>query len=108
MPRGDGYGGRPAQRWVAAVLERDGDTCHLCGHAGAESADHLKPRETHPHLMYDVANGKPVHHQPCPVCGVRCNIRRKSKPLTAVGPVSALEFFDSGPRPEQEIGRAHV
>lgn len=100
MPRGDGYGGKPAQRWVAAVLAELGDTCHLCGHAGADSADHLKPRATHPHLMYDVRNGKPVHHKPCPVCGVRCNIRRKAKPLVGVAPLDALAFFERAPMTE--------
>ena len=97
MPRGDGYGGRPAQRWVALVLDTYGTTCHLCQHPGADSGDHLLPRSTHPHLMYDVGNGRPAHHQPCPVCGVRCQTRRKDKPLTAAEPIDRVRFFE--PRP---------
>jgi len=89
------WGGRAAQRWVAAVLDRYGTTCHLCQHEGAESGDHVQPRSTHPWLALDVTNGRPVHHKPCPVCGVRCNIRRKAKPLTAAAPVDGLGFFET-------------
>ena len=94
MPAGDGYGGRAARRWVAAVLDTYGTSCHLCGHPGAESGDHIKPRATHPELMYVVENGRPVHHQPCPVCGVRCNSRRKAKPLVTAEPVDRVRFFE--------------
>lgn len=96
MPAGDGYGGRRAQAWVAAVHRRYGTTCHLCHHAGADSADHLQPRATRPDLMYDVDNGRPVHHRRCPVCGVACNIARKSRPLAVAPERDELAFFDSG------------
>jgi hypothetical protein len=100
MPRGDGYGGRRAQRWVAGVLDRYGTTCHLCHHPGATSADHVVPRSQLVrrgllHLMYDIDNGRPAHHAPCPVCGVRCQLRRKDKPLTAAPPLDRLTFFDT-------------
>lgn len=98
-PRGDGYGGRPAQRWVAMVLDTYGTTCHLCHHPGAESADHLTPRSElarrgELHRMYELANGRPAHHQPCPVCGVRCQTRRKDKPLTTAPPADNVAFFE--------------
>lgn len=96
MPRGDGYGGRRAQAWVAAVLRTYGSTCHLCHHPGADSGDHLQPRATHPELMYVVANGRPVHHKPCPTCGVSCNLRRKAKPLQLAPQRDELMFFESG------------
>jgi len=100
MPRGDGYGGRRAQAWVAAVLATYGDTCHLCRHGGADSADHLRTRGARPDLMYVVANGRPVHHKrPCPWCGKRCNIIRKDKPLTAAPPTDARQFFERTRRP---------
>jgi hypothetical protein len=97
MPKGDGYGGQPARHWVRAVLDTYGTTCHLCQHQGADSGDHLQPRSTHPQLMYVTTNGRPVHHKPCPVCGVRCNIRRKDKPLTVVPRVRDLSFFKRHP-----------
>ena len=90
MPRGDGYGGRRAQRWVAAVLNQHGTTCHLCRHGGAESADHIKPRATHPWLMYDVTNGRPVHHRACPVCGRTCNTSRGTDPIRTAEPLDRL------------------
>lgn len=101
MPKGDGYGGAPAARWVAIVLKRDGDLCHLCRHVGADSADHIVPRvelvaRGQLDRLYDPTNGKPVHHKPCPVCGVRCNSRRKAKPLDALPAVDAVRFFDTG------------
>lgn len=95
MPRGDGYGGRRAQAWVQLVLARYGSTCHLCHHAGADSADHLQPRATRPELMYEVTNGRPVHHKRCPTCGVSCNIKRKAKPLSAAPERDEVTFFDS-------------
>lgn len=88
------WGGRAAQDWVASVLRTYGTTCHLCHHGGADSGDHLRPRKTHPELQLEVSNGRPVHHKPCPTCGVRCNIRRKAKPMTAAEPVDALTFFE--------------
>ena len=97
MPRGDGYGGRAAVQWVAAVLRTYGTTCHLCRHGAADSGDHLLTRAARPELMYVVSNGRPVHHKPCPTCGVRCNLRRKAKPLLVAPERDELAFFDSSP-----------
>lgn len=94
MPRGDGYGGRRAQSWVAAVLEEYGTTCHLCRHDGADSADHIRPRSDRPDLMFTVSNGRPVHHKPCPACGRTCNITRKDRPLAVAPTTDALQFFE--------------
>ncbi len=101
MPAGDGYGGRRAQRWVAAVLAEHGDLCHLCHHPGAESADHIVTRAElvergELYRLYELGNGRPVHHKRCPVCSVACNTRRKSQPLTTAPPVDDVRFFDSG------------
>jgi hypothetical protein len=97
MPRADGYGGRQAQRWVASVLATYGDRCHLCHHGDADSGDHIKPRSTHPDLMYVTSNGRPVHHQPCPHCGQRCNVKRKDTPMRSAEPRDALGFFERTP-----------
>lgn len=91
------WGGRAAQTWVAQVLRTHGTVCHLCRHGGADSGDHIRPRSTHPELAYDPANGLPVHHEPCPVCHIRCNIRRKDKPLTAAPPIDETGFFERTP-----------
>jgi hypothetical protein len=83
---------------VAAVLDTYGTRCHLCGHEGAESADHLVPRSDPDRgraLMYVVGNGRPAHHKPCPVCGVRCQLRRKDKPITTAPPLDRLTFFET-------------
>lgn len=95
-----GYGGRRATSWVAAVLNTYGTTCHLCLHPAADSGDHLRPVVTHPDLMYDVTNGRPVHHKRCPTCGKACNIARRAKPLTAPPPVNDVTFFER-PRPAE-------
>lgn len=96
MPPGGEWGGRAAQAWVASVLREYGTTCHLCHHGGADSGDHVRPRITHPHLALVVSNGRPVHHKPCPTCGVRCNNVRKAKPMTTAESVDALGFFEAG------------
>lgn len=35
--------GRPWQRLRARIIQRDGGICHLCGHPGADTADHIIP-----------------------------------------------------------------
>lgn len=97
VPAGDGYGGRRAQAWVRAVHNRYGTTCHLCGHEGADSADHLHTRLARPDLMYDVDNGRPVHHRRCPVCAVACNTHRGTKALAIAPARDELAFFERTP-----------
>lgn len=64
------WGGRPAARLVARTLAHYGDRCHLCGRAGADSADHLIPRSRGgPDELH---NMRPVHHNAQP----RCNRKR--------------------------------
>lgn len=73
-----GRRGRPYRRWRAAILARS-TTCWICGHPGADSADHVEPlvdivaRGGDP---LDPDNGAPAHHAPCPTCGRRCNPSR--------------------------------
>jgi 5-methylcytosine-specific restriction endonuclease McrA len=53
-------GGRPWRRLVAYVLTRDAGICHLCGHPGADTGDHLTPLEDGgPEL--DPANVRAAH-----------------------------------------------
>jgi hypothetical protein len=83
------WGGRRAQRFTSRVLELYGTTCHLCGHEGADSADHLLTRSSRPELAYVLSNARPAHHRPCPYCGLRCNTRRGVRPLETPGGVFA-------------------
>lgn len=75
-----GRNGRPWRRNRATVLQAS-TTCWLCGHDGADSADHLIPRAIclatgQTHLLNAISNLAPAHHQPCPTCGQRCNRKR--------------------------------
>ncbi|WP_341257684.1 HNH endonuclease signature motif containing protein [Gordonia malaquae] len=55
---------------MQATLDHYGDVCHLCGAAGADSADHIIPRERGGPDTLD--NLRPVHHS----AGPRCNRHR--------------------------------
>lgn len=61
---------------------RDGNgVCWLCGHLGADAADHKVPLAQGGSDTVD--NLAPAHHlEPCPTCGKKCN-RLKSGKLIA-------------------------
>jgi 5-methylcytosine-specific restriction endonuclease McrA len=61
------------RRLLLAVLARDGDTCWLCGKAGANSVDHLQPQSMGG--GHDPANLRAAHRW--------CNAARKATPLGA-------------------------
>ena len=65
-----------------AKVVRDGQgVCWLCGHKGADAADHKVPIAQGGSDTVD--NLAPAHHfTPCPTCGVKCN-RVKSDKLIA-------------------------
>lgn len=66
------------KRLRIAVFQRDGDTCHMCGHNGADEIDHVmsvgawvrNKIEGNPH---DLANLAPIHSERCITCGQRCH-----------------------------------
>jgi len=68
--------GRPWRRLRAAVLAQS-DRCHICGHPGSQSVDHLVARVDAPHRTLDPSNVAPAHGvEGCPTCGRRCNQSR--------------------------------
>lgn len=56
-----GWNGRRVTQAVAAVIARDHGTCHLCGHTGANSLDHIHPASTHPDLEWEPSNWRAAH-----------------------------------------------
>lgn len=77
MPPTKRLTGRPWRRLKTSVLAHT-TICHICGHDGSDTADHIIPIEkggtNHP------TNLKPAHHDnPCPTCGHKCNREKSNK-----------------------------
>lgn len=73
---------RPARRARAAMFAIYGDTCHICGHHGATTADHLVPISVWPDQPVDPHGMRPAHGVTgCPTCGRRCNSERAAGPV---------------------------
>lgn len=89
---GDPRNGRPYRRAVAACIAAS-DRCHLCGHHGARTADHIvSVKEWFArHGTYkgvnDPTNLTPAHGtlgrvlNRCPVCAQLCNQSRGARAL---------------------------
>ncbi|HEY9416771.1 MAG TPA: hypothetical protein VIQ30_18605 [Pseudonocardia sp.] len=54
-------GGRLARKLARYVIARDQGICWLCGHAGADTADHVIPVVQRPDLQFDPTNMKAAH-----------------------------------------------
>lgn len=67
--------GSARQKRNRALLAEKGDTCHICGHPGAEAVDHVQAL-ARGGSDEDPANLMPAHHKPCPTCGEKCNLRK--------------------------------
>ena len=77
-----------ATRERNARVVRDGNgICHLCGHPGADAADHIIPlarggTDTR-------ANLAPAHHfVECETCGIKCNRAKSDKLIAPVMPLT--------------------
>ena len=64
--------GRRRQARNAKILAAS-DVCHICGHPGADSVDHVVAL-ARGGSDTDPDNLKPAHHNPCPTCDERCNL----------------------------------
>lgn len=66
--------------WRTGVFARYGDQCHLCGHGGADSADHLVPLSVWGNQPYDPRLSRPAHGVAgCNECGLKCNSSRGNR-----------------------------
>lgn len=63
-------GGRRWDRTVKAIVQRDFGRCHLCGHYGGKSADHIVPCSADDSKFWSMANLKCAHAYPngCTEC----------------------------------------
>lgn len=55
---------RTGRKWLALarhVINRDHGQCWRCGHPGADTAGHVLPVTTHPHLALDPDNLRAEH-----------------------------------------------
>jgi hypothetical protein len=74
--------GKWYEAWRRAVRERWGTVCHLCGHEGADSADHLVPLSVWGNQPYDPALSRMAHGiGGCPTCKLKCNSSRGNKAM---------------------------
>ena len=67
-----------AYRRIRTQILNTNPHCWICGHAAADSIDHINPLALGGHLT-NPDNLAPAHHNPCPTCGQRCN---RNRPLT--------------------------
>lgn len=62
------------------MFQMFGTVCHLCGHEGADSADHLEPVSLNPQQPVDPNLMRPAHGvEGCPTCGRKCNQERGNR-----------------------------
>ena len=73
---------RAIRRRNAAIVNAGAGICWLCGHEGADAADHVIPLARGG--ADDTSNLRPAHHQPCPTCGIRCNNVKSDKLIAPV------------------------
>jgi hypothetical protein len=75
-------GGRRWQAFRMVVFSAYGRTCHLCGHDGANTVDHLLTVLEYPQFAWVLENCRPAHgtRNRCPECGRCCNQARVAGP----------------------------
>ena len=74
---------RAIRRRNTQVITDGRGICHLCGHEGADAADHIVPLAKGGSDTRD--NLAPAHHfEPCPTCGHKCNRVKSDKVVAPV------------------------
>lgn len=69
-PSSRGRHGRPWRRLRIQILDRDRRICHLCGHPGADTVDHLVPL---------AAGGHPTDPANLAAAHLTCNSRKGAR-----------------------------
>ena len=72
-----GAEGAIGKRIAKHVAGRDRGICHICGHSGATSPDHLVPVTERPDLALATANMKAAHGwpNPCETCSAAATVK---------------------------------
>lgn len=74
--------GPKSRAWRVEVRAMWGTKCHLCGHEGAYTADHLVPLSLWGNQPYDARISRPAHGiEGCATCGIKCNSSRGNREL---------------------------
>lgn len=87
-----GWNGRTTAAAVALVTDRDGDTCAICDHPGADSLEHDTPVSIDPTLEWEPTNWRATHLNPAgqtrgctePDCTCPGNVGRRTVPLATL------------------------
>lgn len=87
-----GWDGRTIKAALAHVIQRDGDSCAICDHPGANSIDHDIPVLTRPDLEWDPTNWKASHQfaagqtKGCTIPACKCpgNVGRGAVALSVI------------------------
>jgi 5-methylcytosine-specific restriction endonuclease McrA len=74
------------REWRKMVFSRDGYKCVWCGdkNGGNLEADHIKPRKTHPELVFEVENGRTL----CRTCHRKTETWGNLKKQTSTAPTT--------------------
>jgi hypothetical protein len=87
------YGYRKAR----AAFLADNDVCHICGHAGADTVDHVRAVAAGANPR-DRDNWAPAHGvHGCATCGRKCNTEKGDKPAAAVTRLATSRDWYAGP-----------
>lgn len=73
-----------------------GTLCHICGHEGATTADHLIPLAVWPEQPLDPKLSRPAHGtgNPCPTCDRLCNQEKGTKTAEEVKTDDDFEDYE--------------
>ncbi|MER6892012.1 HNH endonuclease [Streptomyces halstedii] len=95
-------GNRPELGWrhyrrLREQILAASDTCHWCGHPGADALDHLVPTSKGG-ARVDPANLAPIHGVAgCPSCGRKCNNEKGDDEAPAARLTTSRDWYSPLP-----------